>query len=449
MLISFRFFVLNKIIELMKKRISVLFVLLILLCVNQEIFAQINFKTKGINSFFKKDFNGCIKFMDQAIANGDTSYEVFYYRGLSKIYLNNFEEAVEDITVAINKGVNTPDIYNNRGLAYLFLGDFKLALDDFNKSLEIDSSFSEAYTNRATVYIEIGELEEALNDLNNAIKYNPNNVSSYYERGRVFYKLKSFEEAIENFDKCIKLNLKNSKVYYNRGNSYFKLGNYKKAIEDYTKCLSLDSTDTEALNNRAVAYEKLGMNQQATNDRKKIARLLGNENLFKPIEEITYSEVIDSFNTFKLTYPSHWKVFHKINQDYDEIIITPENIKTDTDFYSVGMRFSFNKNMFSNYSVKSSGEILEFWRGSIEKNSQEYHYYRYLQQKLFSRGEYTGNLYETLVQYWQDSPTFQCYEIALAKEDTLFFGFLQAPSNQFSYFRIIFDKVLNSLNFIK
>ncbi|MCX7908488.1 MAG: tetratricopeptide repeat protein [Ignavibacteria bacterium] len=414
-----------------------------------NVFSQENFKSKGISSFYKKDYRNSIKYFNQAIEKGDSSYEVFYFRGLAKLYSNDFESALNDLTISIEKGGNTPDVFNNRGIIYLYLGDFKLAIDDFNKALELDSTFAEAYTNRATVNIEVGEIEDALVDLDKAIKYNPNNVSTYYERGRAFYKKKNYEEAIANFDKCIKLNLKNSKVYYNRGNAYFKLGKYKKAIEDYSKCLTLDSTDTEALNNRAVAYEKLGMVELAKKDRKKLARLLGNEDLFKPIEEITFVEITDSLGTFKVLVPSHWKIFQKFNNDYSEIVITPENIKSDTDYYSVGLKLSFNRNMSKLYNVRTPGEILEFWRGSIEKNAQEYYFYKYLQQKLFTRGEYSGNLYETLVQYWQNSIPFQCYELALTKEDALFFGFFQAPANQFSHFRLIFDKILNSIVLIK
>lgn len=411
--------------------------------------AEENFKNKGVTSFFKKDYRNSIKYFNQAISKGDSSYEVFYYRGLSKLYLNNFEEAIDDLTLSIGKGANTPDIYNNRGLAYLYLGDFKLALDDFNKALELDSTFAEAYTNRATINIEIGELKDALNDLNKSLKINPNNVSTYYELGRVYYKMKMFEDAIKAFDKCIKLRLKNPKVYYNRGNAYFKLGNYKKAIEDYNQCLALDSNEVDALNNRAIAYEKLGKIDLAKKDRKKLAILLGNEDLFKPIEEINFVKITDSLGVFSVEVPSHWKLFHKVAKNYDEVLITPENIKSDTDFYSVGVRLSYNKNMSKLYGVQTTGEILDFWRGSVEKNSKEYNYYRYLQQKLFTRGEYTGNMYETLVQYWQNSPTYQCYELALAKEDTLFFAFFQAPANQFSYFRLIFDRIINSLSFVK
>jgi tetratricopeptide (TPR) repeat protein len=414
-----------------------------------DVYTQEDFKSKGISSFHKRDYNNSIRYLTKTLSKGDSSWDVFYYRGLSRLYLNDFENAQIDFNIAIEKGCTTADVYNNRGLTYLYMGEFKLALDDFNKAISIDSTFAEAYTNRATTNIEIGELEDALSDLNKSLKYNSNNISTYYELGRVYYKMKNYEDAIKNFDKCIKLNFKSPKVYYNRGNAYFKLGKYKKAIEDYTKCLSLDSTDTEALNNRAVAYEKLGMLEEAKADRKRLSKLLGNENLFMPIEEITYNEVTDTLHSFKLAVPSHWKVLQKMGNDYSEMVITPENIKSDTDYYSIGIKLSFNRNMSSLYNVKTSGEILEFWRGSVEKNSKDYYFYKYLQQKLFTRGDYTGNLYETLVQYWDNSPVFQSYELALAKDDVLFFGFFQSPANQFSYFRLIFDKIIESLTFLK
>ncbi len=411
--------------------------------------SQDKFKSKGITDFFKKNYKSCVENLNEFIIHKSNDSEAYYYRALCKLYMNEFDEAIQDFTKAIDLGFNKPDAYNNRGLAFLYNGDFKLALDDFNSAIGKDSNFAEAYTNRATVNIEIGEFDDALLDLRKSIEINPNNISTYYEMGRVFYKKKDYQEAIVNFDKCIKLGLRNSKVYYNRGNSYFKLGNFKKAIEDYTKCISLDSNDTEALNNRAVAYENLGLHEKAKEDRKRIAKILGNENLFKPIEEVEFIELTDSLQCFKLSVPSHWMVIQNSDTNKSEIIITPENISSFNDFYSIGIKIAFIPNISVEYSVHTPGEILEFWRGSIEKNAQDYYYYKYLQQKLFTRGDYTGNLFETIVQYWQNSFLFQCYELALAKEDTLLYGFFQAPSNQFSYFRQIFDKVLSSLTPLK
>ncbi|MGB9913062.1 MAG: hypothetical protein ACPLRO_06805, partial [Candidatus Kapaibacteriota bacterium] len=61
------------------KRSSVLLLLIIfsLLSINLSL-AQENFKAKGIAAFLKKDYKNCIKFMNQAISKGDSSYEVFY-----------------------------------------------------------------------------------------------------------------------------------------------------------------------------------------------------------------------------------------------------------------------------------------------------------------------------------------------------------------------------------
>jgi tetratricopeptide (TPR) repeat protein len=431
-------------------KIKIFFLTIALIYCNVSLYAiDEKLKANGITSFFKRNYTKAVDNFTKILAQGDTTYEVLYYRGLSYLYLNDFEKALTDFNNAFRFGKESSDLYNNRGLAYLYIGELKLAFDDFNKAIELDSNFAEAYTNRATIHIELGELDEAFQDLNKALKLNPDNVSAIYERGRLNYKMKKYTDAIKDFDKCIKLNLKNSKVYYNRGNAYFKLEQYQKAIEDYTKCLALDSTDTEALNNRAVAYDKIGKKELANQDRKRLAKFFGNQSIIIPIEEINFIKFTDSLNYFSVNIPSNWKIFQKIGTDFEEVLITPENIKSDTDFYYVGIRLSFNWNMSKNYNAKTSGEIIEFWRGSVEKNANNYYNYRYLQQKLFNRGEYSGNMFETLVQYWQNSPLLQCYELALAKEDILFFGFFQAPSVQFNYFRQVFDKIIESLVLFK
>ncbi len=433
---------------LLKIRLSAVIFVLAFLTIN--LFSKDeNLKAKGISSFYKKNYAKAVEIFSKILEQGDTTYDVLYYRGLSFLYLNQFEYALTDFNNAIRFGKESADIYNNRGLAFLYSGDFKLALDDFNKAIELDSNFAEAYINRATVYIEISEFESALIDLNKALRLNPDNVSVFYERGRLNYKMKKYREAIKDFDKCIDLKLRNSKIYYNRGNAYFKLEEYRKAIEDYTKCLALDSTDTDALNNRAVAYEKIGEKKLANLDRKRIAKILGNENLLVPIDEITFVKFTDTLESFSINIPSNWKIFQKVGTDHDEILITPENIASDTDFYSTGIRLSFNQNMSEHYGVRNPAEIIEFWRGSIEKNAKEYSHYSYIQQKLFSRGSYSGNMFETLVQYEQNSQVFQCYELALAKENTLLFAFFQSPYSQFSYFRQIFDKIIESIVLLK
>lgn len=400
---------------------------------------------KGQTAFFNKQYRRAIPYFTRAVQLGDTTFLPLYFRGLSYLYLNQFDSAIVDLEKAAEKNNQLPDIFNNLGLAYQFNGDLKLALDSYSHAIKLDSNFAEAYSNRASVYNQIGEVETALADLEKAIKLKPKNPFNYYERGRAHYKLKRFKDAIVNFDKAIKLGLTNSKVYYNRGNAYFKMENYKMAIKDYTKCLGLDSLDTEALNNRAVAYDKIGEIEKANRDRRRLAKLTGKEDLFVPFEEIKFSEYTDSAKHFSLLIPSNWNIWERNVTDGYEIIISPEKILNDSSFYNVGVKFVFNSNMAKNYGVHSPAEILDFWRGSIEKNSSEFEFYQVVRQKIFTRGGYTGTLYETIIQFNKNSPLYRFYELGLAKEGILTFGYFHAPEIQFEYFRQIFDKLLDTL----
>lgn len=429
----------------MFKKIYILF--LICLLFSNYGFAQ-NWVAKGQTDFFKKRYESAIRNFNRAIEAGDSSFDVFYYRGLSYLYSENFDSALKDLNIAVGKENRFPDVYNSRGLAYLYLGELKLALDDFTSAINLDSNFAEAYSNRASVFIEIGEIEPAIQDLEKSIKLNPKSPLSFYEKGRALYKMKKYVEAVQDFDKSIELGLKNSKVYYNRGNAFFKLEKYQLAIKDYTRCIELDSLDTEALNNRAVAYDKIGKKKLADKDRARIAKISGTENLFVPPEKIIYRDFKDSLGTFSLKVPNNWYIFEKNYLDYNEIIITPEKIQSDSDYYNVGIKLSFNKNMFQHYQVKSADEIIDFWMGSLAKTSKDYNYYQYLQQKIFNRDSYIGRLVETIVQISPNMPTLHFYELAFAKEDALLFAFFQSPANQFAFFREIFDKIIESIQLL-
>ncbi|MCX7879440.1 MAG: tetratricopeptide repeat protein [Ignavibacteria bacterium] len=433
----------------MKFLVSVLVILFLVIGEFTILLSKENHFEKGLSAFFRKKYIDAVKHFDKALTKGDTTFEILYYRGLANLYAQRFEDALNDFDICIRLGYETPDLFQNRALAYFYLGDLKLAFDDFTRAISLDSNFAEAFVGRASVNIETGEYSDAIDDLNKAIKKNPKNPLAYYERGRAYYKLKNYEKAIHDFDKCEKLKFKNPKLYYNRGNAYYKLEKYELAIRDYSKCLELDSNEVDALNNRAVSYDKIGKKELANADRRRLARILGNENLFVPIDEISFVEFTDTLNAFKIMIPRNWYIFQKYNSDFDEVIISPERIVSDTDSYSVGVKLSFNRNMGQNYNVKTQSEIMDFWRGSLEKNANEYHHYRYLQQKIFMKQEYTGNIFETLVQFRENGPLYQFYELALTKEDTLFYGFFQSPANQFSYFREIFDRIIKSLEFLK
>lgn len=404
---------------------------------------------KGQTAFFNKQYRRAIPYFTRAVQLGDTTFLPFYFKGLSYLYLNQFDSAVVDLEKAAEKNNLLPDIFNNLGLAYQFNGDLKLALDSYSHAIKLDSNFAEAYSNRASVYNQIGEVETALVDLAKAIKLKPKNPFNYYERGRAYYKLKKFKDAIVNFDKAIKLGLTNSKVYYSRGNAYFKIKNYRMAIKDYTKCLELDSLDTEAFNNRAVAYDKIGEAEKANRDRRRLAKLIGKEDLFVPFEEIKFLEYTDSAKHFSLLIPSNWYIWEKDSAGSYELFISPERLGADSSFYGAGIKLVFNSNMEKYFGVRSPAEILDFWRGSIEKNSNEFEYYQIVRQKIFSRGGFTGTLYETIVQFNKNSPLYRFYELGLGKEGVLTFGYFQAQEVQFEYFRRIFDKILESLIILK
>lgn len=403
---------------------------------------------KGEQSFIRQDYAEAVFSYSKAIEINSKNIQALYSRGLAYLFWQKFEQALSDFDSVLELDSNHINALNNRGYLFLLGGLFDEALMDLDKAIELDENFAEAYINRGSTYSELNNFEGAVADFKKAIELNPDSYSPYVELGRVYYKTNDFETSIKNYSKAIEMGIKNPKVFYNRGNAYFKMNNFKKAIEDYSTCITLDPEDTEALNNRAVSYDKIGKAELAEEDRKKIRSISGLDEIFKPHDELVYIEKTDSSKTFKFIMPSHWNIAEYSSEFSNEVVISPETIDGINSPFNAGIRMSYNKNMWENYRVSSPDSLLEFWHGSIIQNSQSYHEYQIKSKKMISRSFKKGQINTSIVQFSKDSFPVQFIEYAQVKQNVLFYAFLQAPLVQIDYFQDIFDKIVESFDFV-
>jgi tetratricopeptide (TPR) repeat protein len=424
------------------KKIIVLLILipLTLFAAEEEIWFA-----KGEQAMDNKDYPAAVGFFTKVIEKNDKNALAYFNRGLSYLFWQKFENALEDFNKSIELDSTYADAYNNRGYLFYLAGDNVAARDDFDKAIELDSNFAQAYVNRAANFIDINLFEPALKDLQKALKLNPDVPSPYLELARLYYKTNKYEKAIENYNKCLEMNLVNPKIYYNRGNSYFRLGQYEKAIEDYTKTLEMNPEEYDALNNRAVAYDNLGKKELAQKDRKTLAQKTGTENLFIPYKEIVFVQASDSAGKFTFLMPKNWIKKERHTKDVDEVIISPEKLKSFDSPYAIGIKMSYNKNMGANYSISNPDSLLDFWEGSMGKNAENYHSYRVEFRKKFAQAGRYGRMNRTIVQFTPEAIPLAFYEMALAKKDILFYAFFQAPAKQMEYFEKIYDKIYESI----
>jgi len=454
----------------MKKRILIFTGLLIFAAASSSLFSQEEiWDAKGQKAMQLNKFDEAIEYFGKAIKLDPRNKHTFYNRGLAFLYSSKFEESVGDFSKVIELDSNYADAYNNRGLSYNYLDKFDSSIADFDRAVRIDSNFTEAYINRGSANLGMGRTELAMKDFSKAISLNSQNPAVYVERGRLNYKTRRFEEAVDDFTKSIKLGMKSPKIYYNRGNAYFGLKKFDLAIKDYTRVLTEDSLNTEALNNRAISFENLYQQEQgndSTNvkpkikkgkkaksnllelaeaDRKKLFRITGTEDRFKPIDSLKFVKYTNKSGDISLNIPDTWHLMENHEHSVDEMIITFDKISAFEEPYSVGVRLSINRDMDSLYKVKEPVALLDFWKGSMAKNAEEYYRYDLLSQKTFNRGTYVGSMNKTRLQVKQDYYPLKIIEVVLAKSDVLFYAYFQAPEAQFGYYEKIFEKAIESL----
>lgn len=399
--------------------------------------------TQGKKAMQAKNYEEAIAAFSRVIEHAPNHKEAHFSRGEAYLFANQFNEALSDFSRVIEIDPYAADAYNYRGLCYGYIGSADNAITDFDKAIELDQNFAEAYLNRGSAYVSLMNNNKARKDFDRAIKLDPKNPSIYYQRGRLNYKLKKHKSAIKDFSKAIKLGFNYSSVYYNRGNAYFKSKQYKKAIKDYTKAIKLNPEDTEALNNRAMAYELTGNKKKAKADRAKLNKMAGYK--FPLIETIKFAKFSAPKNCMTIEMPKNWHKTSSTDGDIIELLITQEEVKDIKDYYSVGVRLSYNKNMSKVIKVENEAELLEFWKGSVVQNANEYHRYDIYTTTTIRIGAFSGVLNKVALQVTPDSMPLRLYELGLVHGDTLIFGYFQSPEVQFGYYKKIFDKAIKSL----
>lgn len=389
---------------------------------------------------YKSAVNGLKKVIEKDKENS----KAYYYLGMCYMMLEDGDKAIENLSISIQKDNKFADAYNSRGLAYGFVGQTEMSLEDFDRAIIVDPNFSEAYLNRATAHSSLGHIDQAISDFTEALKLNPKNPSVYYQRGQLYLSQSKNDEAISDLKQSIDLGLKNSDTYFELGNSYYANKQWQNAIDAYTESLLLNPKNDKSINNRAMAYDKIGATREAASDRVKLEKMAGVK--FIPFETIKWKTFKSSDNSISIELPSDW-FFYEIEKSVDrtEILITPAKWDKESATIMTSANFVMNRNMDKLFGISDPSLLVDFWSNSNAKNTEEYHTYTVGSQQLKMIGKFNAKIFRTFRQIDNKSIPYESYEIAAGKENTLFYGYLQSPNNQWGYYEKIFEKAIKTL----
>lgn len=409
---------------------------LISITLNADLRQGFTFLQSGQFDKAKSEFN-------KEITANSSNASAYYGRGLANLYLGEFEDAVKDFDSSIKLDKNNADSYNSRGLAKSYMGELDGAHQDFNKAISLDPQFGQAYVNRASYFMATRELDKALADLNKAEKFVPGNPEIYLQRGRINYFNENAGIAIKDFEKAISLGIRDAETYYNLANAYYKTGGLDNAIKYYSKVLEKDPKNVDALNNRALAYVQTGQSDLADADRAKLDQI--NSELYPELFTGEMQTVSDSDNIVSIKLPQSWHISNSKGEGYDEIIVSKEKIDPKSEALEVGVTIGIMTNVSKFYPVNNEQELLDFWQGSQNKNTEEYLIYEMLLRKHAPFGGHPSLTFKVLMQASKGHVPMVMLQRVITRGDNLIYVYMQAPEKLFPVYEKLFQKSLETI----
>lgn len=220
---------------------------------------------------------------------------------------------------------------------------------------------------------------------------------------------------------------------------------YEEAINDYTKALELDPDELDALNNRSYTYKLLNKTKEAESDKTLLDEK--KNSIFTPFEDINFKQFMSKDSSITLELPDNWSIIYSPQEEPDrmEFTISPENSFVNSDGIVVGVTIGIIKKLSSKFPVHNETEILDFWKGSLDKSNEDMLIYKLEWQRHLQLFGHATILNRTTIQATENHLLFGMYEYALAWGDNLIYLYYQAPETNFDYFSKIFEKSYNSL----
>ncbi len=224
-------------------------------------------------AFERKDFDGAIKLLTEAITANPKLAPAIVLRGFAHAAKEDYAKAVEDYSEAIRLQPedDRPLIFRaatyqamkaydkaiadyselikrkpedvealcSRGICLAQSGDDAKAFEDFDKAVKIAPKSPMARQLRGSAHAEAGRKDEALADYKEAINLDPNNAATYLYRAHLYLVENQAEDALADFEEVLR-----------------RAPDYAGAANDYAWTLATNPNDKVRDGRKAVKYAK-------------------------------------------------------------------------------------------------------------------------------------------------------------------------------------------------
>ncbi len=396
-----------------------------------------------------RKYENAINLYTKVINKDSSNREALYFRGLDYLFINEFDSAIADFDKYILIDSLNPDAYNNRGLAKSYTDSILNSFNDFNRAIALDSNLAQAYINRAMVNISVSNDILAKNDLEKARILQPKNPSLYLHLAKIEYKDKQYDKALEYYTKTIDYGIKESDIYFKRGNTNYRLNNYQAAIDDYTKAFKLDSNNYEAIGNRAMAYQSIDKLDSSEIDRKFLSEI--NKQIIAATDDginLNSSKyVFYPDSSFGMQIPDKFNILYSQDALARTYFFTVEEMKTPTDFYSIGGFIEIITPTDSLLKISDPNALIEYWKGISTKDFEGFHKVQPVFNKTKPWGEKWSTIYnKSIITRTVKEKQIIYFDYGLASDNVLINVHFEFPETMLWKYDGLFEKIVNTIN---
>ncbi len=179
-----------------------LLVFLLICAASSPVLAQFDLKlNKGLAAYLRKDYQGAIKHLEEALVENPQSAVANHIIGLSLLRLTKYKESITYLEKAKSLDPTIKGINLDLGTAYLRIGNFKRALGEFEEAVRRDPQSGLAYYNMGYTQFRLGNYKKAIAALDKASELDPDlALQSHFYAGLSRYRLANYQEAKVDFE---------------------------------------------------------------------------------------------------------------------------------------------------------------------------------------------------------------------------------------------------------
>jgi len=151
----------------------------------------------------------------------------------------DYEGALAAMDEAIKLEPRYSGYFVNRAFIKYNLDDYFGAMADFDYAIALDPASLEGHFNRALLLSEVGDNNKAIEDFNYVLKSHPDNFMAHYNRAMLYFRTGQYKKAIADYDVVLEKYPAFEAGYMARGETKRRMGDRKGGDADYDKALAI------------------------------------------------------------------------------------------------------------------------------------------------------------------------------------------------------------------